>query len=138
MQTPNTQVRLLRIAFATGAVTDALAVLPMLFPALARILWGFTDQSGPYGFAMGYAASLMLGWTGLLAWAYRKPIERRFVAILTLFVICGLVVTELIAVLFGDMTVERMVPTWCLQAALLGLFGIGYCYPSLRRKEALY
>ena len=133
----DTQARLLRIAFVVGAATDALAVMPMLSPALARFLWGFANQSGPYQFAMGYGASLMLGWTGLLAWAYRKPIERRFIAVLTMLVICGLAVTELIAVLSGDMTLTQMVPTWCLQAVLLALFLIGYYYPALRRKEAL-
>ncbi len=109
----------------------------MLSPALARILWGFANQNGSYQFAMGYGASLMLGWTGLLAWAYRKPIERRFVAVLTMLVICGLAVTELIAVLSGDMLLARVAPTWCLQAVLLALFVIGYYYPALRRKEAL-
>ncbi len=131
----DTQARLLRVAFAAGAITDALALLPMLSPALARTLWGFTNQSGPYRFAMGYGASLMLGWTGLLAWAYRKPIERRFIAVLTMLVICGLAVTELIAVLSGSMTLARTVPTWGLQAVLLALFVIGYCYPTLRHRE---
>lgn len=32
--------RRLRLAFAAGAVTDALAVLPMLFPSLGTRLWG--------------------------------------------------------------------------------------------------
>ena len=60
------QSQLLRVAFAVGAITDALALLPMLIPALAKIIWGFADVSGPYRFAMGYGAALMLGWTGLL------------------------------------------------------------------------
>ncbi len=131
-----TQARLLRIAFLIGAATDALAVLPMLSPDLARILWGFANQSGPYQFAMRYGASLMLGWTGLLVWAYRKPIERQFIAVLTMFVICGLALTELVAVLSGDMTLARTVPTWCLQTVLLTLFAIGYYYPARRNKDA--
>lgn len=61
--------RLLRIAFLAGAITDAGALLPMLFPQLANLLWGFRDVSGNYRFAMGYSASLMLGWTVLLFWA---------------------------------------------------------------------
>ena len=130
-----TQARLLRIVFLVGAVTDALAVLPMLSSAFARMLWGFAGQGGPYQFAMGYGASLMLGWTGLLLWAYRKPIERRFIAVLTMFVICGLAVSELSAVLAGHITLGRAIPTWCLQAILLALFVIGYCFPALRRKD---
>ncbi len=39
------QERLLKTAFLAGAITDALALLPMLVPELARLLWGFEDQS---------------------------------------------------------------------------------------------
>ena len=127
------QERLLRTAFLAGAITDALALVPMLVPAVASRVWGFDDLSGSYQFAMGYGASLMLGWTALLVWAYRRPMERRFVAALTVLVIYGLVLTELFAVLSGHLAVWRVVPTWCLQAVLLGLFAGAYHYPTLRR-----
>jgi len=127
------QERLLRIAFVAGAVTDALALVPMLFPPMARLLWGFDDPSGGYRFAMGYGASLMLGWTVLLMWAYQRPLERRFVAALTVLVIYGLVVTEIVAVASGHMPAWRMLPTWCLQAVLLGLFAAAYHYRTLQR-----
>ena len=107
--------KLLRIAFLAGALTDALALLPMLVPPLAVLLWGFEDVSGAYRFAMGYGASLMLGWTVLLLWAYQRPIERRFVGALTVLVIYGLVATEVIAVLSGRLALWRMLPTWALQ-----------------------
>jgi hypothetical protein len=128
--------RLLRAAFLAGAVTDAVALLPMLVPPLAALLWGFDDTSGAYRFAMGYGASLMLGWTVLLLWAARRPVERRFVALLTVIVIYGLLLTEVVAVLSGTLAAWRMVPTWCLQALLLGLFAGGYHYRALRRWTA--
>lgn len=131
------QERLLRAAFMVGAVTDAAALLPMLFPPLAALLWGFEDTSGSYRFAMGYGASLMLGWTFLLLWAYRRPIERRFVAALTVLVIYGLVLTEVLAVRSGALEAWRMIPTWFLQACLLTLFATAYHYPSLRRLASL-
>jgi hypothetical protein len=127
------QERLLRAAFLAGAITDALALGPMLVPQLGQVLWGFTDLSGPYRFAMGYAASLMLAWTVLLAWAYRDPLPRRFVAALTVLVIYGLIVTEIVAVRAGHLEAWRMMPTWLLQVSLLALFAGGYHYPSLRR-----
>lgn len=118
--------RLLRVAFLAGAVTDALALVPMLVPAVAARLWGFEDHSGGYRFAMGYGASLMLGWTALLLWAQRRPLERRFVAALTILVICGLAATEVLSVLCGELAAWRMIPTWILQTALLGLFAGAY------------
>ena len=95
------QEKILRVAFLVGAFTDALAILPMLVPALARLLWVFYEVSGAYRFAMGYGASLMLGWTALLLWAYQRPLERKGVAALTVLVIIGLVCTEIVAVLAG-------------------------------------
>ena len=133
---PNGQERLLRIAFLSGAVTDALALVPMLFPPMAKLLWGFDDASGAYRFGMGYGASLMLGWTLLLLWAYRRPLERRAVAALTVVVIYGLVLTEVTAVLSGTIDAWRMVPTWFLQAGLLALFAFAYHYPAVRRRAA--
>jgi hypothetical protein len=121
---------LLRAAFLAGAVTDALALVPMLSPAMARLLWGFDGSSGPYRFAMGYAASLMAAWTVLLLWAYQRPIERAFVAALTAFIIWGLVLTEVAAVVSGTMPAWRMMPTWLLQAGLLAAFAGAYHYRS--------
>jgi len=128
-----TQEKILRIAFLAGAVTDALALLPMLVPPLAKLLWGFDDVSGCYRFAMGYGASLMLGWTALLLWAYQRPLERQVIAALTVLVIYGLVATEIVAVLSGALAAWRMVPTWLLQACLLALFAGGFHYPRLRQ-----
>jgi len=128
------QAGLLRTAFLLGAVTDALALVPMLSPTMARLLWGFEDASGPYRFAMGYGASLMAAWTALLVWAYQRPLERRFVAALTVFVLYGLVATEVAA---GHVAAWRMIPTWCLQAGLLGAFASAYHYPQLRRRATV-
>ena len=127
------QTRWLKAAFLAGAITDALALGPMLVPPLAHLLWGFDAQGGEYRFAMGYGATLMAGWTGLLVWAYQNPYERRFVAALTVFVIYGLALTEIVAVATGHIAAWRMVPTWILQAGLLAVFAGAYHYPQLRR-----
>ena len=127
------QERMLRTAFLVGAITDAIALVPMTLPPMAKLLWGFDDTSGAYRFAMGYGGSLMLGWTVLLAWAYQRPVERRFIAALTVLVIYWLVITEVIAVSSRRLAVWRVVPTWCLQAVLLGLFAGGYHHATLRR-----
>jgi hypothetical protein len=130
-----TQEKILKMAFLIGAVTDAGALLPMLISPLAKLLWGFDDvsvASGAYKFAMGYGASLMLGWTVLLIWAYQKPMERKAVAAFTALVILGLVITEIAAVATGYLAAWRMMPTWFLQAILLMLFAGGFHYSKIR------
>jgi len=131
------QSTLLRRAFLAGAITDALAVVPLLFPSMAQLLWGFGDAGGGYRLVSGYAASLMAAWTGLLLWAARRPLERAFVAPLTVLIIYGLVATEIAAVRAGVLPAARMLPTWVLQAGLLGMFVGAYHYPALARRRAV-
>jgi hypothetical protein len=131
------QALLLRTAFVVGAVTDAVALVPMLCPPVARLVWGFDATSGAYRFAMGYGAALMLGWTALLVWAYQRPLERKAVAALTVLVVYGLVAAEIAAVAAGDIAASRMAPTWCLQAGLLALFAGGYHWPTVERWRGL-
>ena len=49
------EARVLRAVFLAGAVTDAVALLPMPLPSLARLLWGLHDVSDSYRLAMRYA-----------------------------------------------------------------------------------
>ena len=52
---------------------------------------------------MAVGGILMTGWTFLLLWAVREPIERRFVILLTAFpVVFGLFIVALIGVLAGN------------------------------------
>ena len=122
----NDQIKWLKIAYLAGIITDALALVPMLYPPIAELMWGFDKFNGEYLFAMGFGASLMLGWTLLLIWAYREPLERRFIAFLTILVIIGFIATEIFAVANGNINLDKMVPTFVIQAVLIGLFSFGY------------
>ena len=114
--------RVLRAVFLAGAVTDAVALLPMLLPSLATLLWRLRDASDSYQLAMRCGASLMLGWTLLLVWASRRPLERYVVAPVTVLVVGGIVVSEIAGAAAGVVDAWRVVPTWCLQVILLVLF----------------
>lgn len=126
----------LRIAFLVGAVTDGLALVPLLLPSVATVLWGIEEQSPAFRFASTSAAALMLGWTLLLIWAYQRPLERRAVAALTIVVILGLVLAEVGAVLTSSVSVSRMAPTWFLQVALVALFAVGLAQSRPGRASA--
>lgn len=123
----------LKIAFLTGAIVDGAMIPLMLIPALARIFWGF-DPSGnaSYQFAMITGAALMLGWTLLLIWAYRRPIERRGVALFTIVVILGIAAANIYAVVSGLIPASRMFMSWAMQLFLLMIFCMGY-FGSLKR-----
>lgn len=118
--------KLLKTMFLIGAGVDAAALIPMLWPWAARMMWGYERAEGEYRYAMGYGAALMAGWTSLLVWASRKPAERRCVALLTMQVVLALVVAEIAAVRRGTISAKRMGPTWVMQAVLSTLFAKAY------------
>jgi hypothetical protein len=123
----------LRISYWIGAVTDAMAAIAMLLPSLGAMVYGLSDFTpGPdYRYAMGSAASLMLGWTALLLWADRAPAQRRFVLVLTVCpVILGLVVSEIVAIHAGFLSFALVVPTFVLQLVLSLVFLGSYIQAS--------
>ena len=119
-------MKILKLAFLAGAITDFLVFLLMVFPSLATIFWGFREFDDKYYFAMGMGAALMLGWTILLLWAYQRPIERRFVAPLTIIVIIGIAATNIIMLNRDTFTITELLPTFIIQIILITLFSYGY------------
>lgn len=128
------KARWLRIAFIVGAIADGVALLPMVLPAPAGILWGLDDMPSSFWFAMYYGAALMLGWTGLLVWAAIRPIERKFVAVLTALVVAGLMISEAQAVNLGVIDARRLVPIAVLQSILVLIFVAAYWGASAERR----
>jgi hypothetical protein len=118
----------LRISYWAGAVLDLLAGLTMLFPALFAINNQMSSfyPTPDYRYAMGMGAPLMLGWTILLLWADRKPLERKWILPITLFVIFGLVANEILAARTGYIATGALVSTWIIQAILTALFLFSY------------
>ena len=113
------QIVWLRVSYWVGAIADGLATLHMIFPKYAH--------DAEYRYALGLGASLMLGWTILLIWADRKPLERKGVLILTAFpVVSGLLLAEFYAVISGIISFERMLPTGIFLVGLITLFSFSY------------
>ena len=88
-----------------GIAADALWAVGLLVPQIFGILTGRPDFNPDFQtkIIMGMGGSLMTGWTFLLLWAVRKPIERRVVILITAFpVVFGMVIVSLIEVLYGN------------------------------------
>jgi hypothetical protein len=116
----------LKVSFLIGAIIDGLSLIPMLCPFAAGLIWGFSGFTGIYWFAMGMGASLMLAWTILLLWAYRKPLERRHVALFTIIIIIGIVATEIVSVFQGYILLNKVVFAIASQAVLLVLYSYSF------------
>ena len=124
------QILWLRISYWVGAVIDVLAAIQMLVPAIFSAT-NFLPDFNPgvdYRYAMGMGASLMIGWTVLLIWAERKPLERKGILIITIFpVIVGMVINEIWGVFFAHfLSLGACISVWVLQAVLISLFAFSY------------
>ena len=131
--TIETVTLLLRVAFLVGAVTDGLAIVPMLFPKVGVALFGGDmSRTGPeYRFAMGIGAALMAGWTALLLWAAASPLERRAVLLLTVFpVVTGIVIATALAARRGVVRVARAIPLWAHLGVVSTFYIVAYVLAS--------
>jgi hypothetical protein len=79
---------------------------------------------------MGLAASLMVAWAVLLLWADRKPVERRGVLPITVFVIVCLLLSGIYSVVLDLLPVSSIVPTTVLGVFLIVLMLFSYLNAS--------
>jgi hypothetical protein len=131
----NRGLHLLRVAYWVGAVFDAAMLPPMLHPPLGGAMFGIADfHPGPeYRYAMYVGAALMAGWTALLLWADRKPVERRGVILLTIIpVIAGMIAASLYSVASGLVTAGGILPILVLQVSLTAFFLGAYIHSRPR------
>jgi len=126
----------LRTSYWMGAWLDLLVGLTMLFPGFFGVnqVLSIFSPTPASRFAMGMGAPVVLGWTVLLLWADRRPLERKDVLPITVLVVLGEVANEIVAVRAGSIPAATMVLTWILQAVLCGLFIFSYL--NARRSES--
>jgi len=107
-------VRWLRASYIADALIGVLMLLP--------------ERMGEaeFRYPMGLAASLMFGWTVLLLWAYRRPVERKGVLVITMFVVSGLLATGVWAVSAGHFPVQKILPSSILGTGIIVLMGFSY------------
>jgi len=103
--TDQTKIRIIKAICWAGVLADALWTVALIFPGAFGLLTGRPEFQADLNFrlVMGIGASLMAGWTFLLGWAARKPVERRGVMLLTFCpVIVGLFIVTIIGMTVGD------------------------------------
>ena len=122
-------ILLLHIAYWIGIIADAFISIIFLLPELAQFLLGVSDVSigEEYLYVSRIAASLMLGWTFLLFWADRRPVERRGVLLLTIFpVVIGIMLSGLLAVNSDFIQLQNILPLWIFNILLIIIYIISF------------
>ncbi len=116
---------MLRVAYWLGIVLDAVSFVQMAIPGLGKAMMGSSLVIEPsYIFAIQMGAGLMLGWTVLLFWADRRPVERRAVVPITMIVIAWSHATLQYGVRSGVLPMERALPQIIMSAILFAYYGV--------------
>jgi len=108
---------LIRMPYWLGIGADALWAVALLFPPLFFTLTGTPDFNPDLQvkLIMGVGGSLMTGWTLLLIWALRRPIERRVVILLTAFPVAS----GMFVVAFVGFAAGSAANAWIMAKALV-------------------
>jgi hypothetical protein len=116
----------IRFPYWLGIAADALWAFALFVPYVFGLLIGNPgyDPDIQVRLIMGIGGSLMTGWTFLLLWAVRKPIERRVVILLTAFpVVFGLLIVALIGLIKSDAS-----NTWILIKTIILMLSMLFSY----------
>lgn len=96
---------LIKLPYWLGIVADAFWAVVLFFPGMLASVTGNQNFIPNYQVkqVMWIGGILMTGWTVLLLWAVKKPVERRGVILITAFpVVFGLFVVTLLGILNGN------------------------------------
>jgi len=106
---------LIALPYWLGIAADALWAIALFFPVVFGELTGVDGFSPDWQLqtVMALGGVMMAGWTVLLVWAVQRPVERRFVILLTALVVAALFLLALINVLQGN-TSEYWILIKCL------------------------
>lgn len=101
------------ISYWIGILADTVATVLLLSPAAANAV--FQPQSTVitpvHMYVSRIAAALMSGWTVLLFWAQRRPVERADILLITLFpVVTALAAAAFLVALSGEISPTNLVP----------------------------
>jgi len=106
---------LIKLPYCLGIAADALWAIALFFPLVFGALTGVDGFSPDWQLqsVMAIGGVLMTGWAVLLVWALQRPVQRRFVILLTALVVSALFLLVLINVLKGN-TGEYWILIKCL------------------------
>ena len=115
VRTSFVKLGLIKLPYWLGIAADALWAIALFFPVVFRALTGVAGFSPDWQLrtVMAIGGILMAGWTVLLVWAVHRPVERRFVILLTALLVAAFFLLALINVLRGN-TSEYWILIKCL------------------------
>jgi hypothetical protein len=122
--------RLLIASYWIGIFADALATLLLFSPAVGdRVFRPLPYEITPmYLYVSRVAGALMLGWTILLYWGQRRPVERADLLLITLAPVTVMAGAAVAVARSGQIPLPSLVPMLAFYLVLYGTFIPSYCW----------
>ena len=94
----------IRLPYWLGILADSMWAIALFYPPVFGLLTRNPEFNPELEIRliMGIGGTLMACWTILLIWALRKPIQRRFIILLTALVVLGMALVALIGMMNGN------------------------------------
>ena len=132
------KTKFVKFCLWVGIILDGSTVFLYLFPNLMLNSMGLPkDALSPVAiYLLFHAGIFMLAWTLLLIWTLQKPIQRRFVFLLTVLVVVGLEASAIYLMTVESIDKAGVIPLLVLPAIAGSLFTAGYFVTgSIKKKQ---
>ncbi len=128
------RIFLLKIGYWLGAIIDAYVSVQMIITYFFNSNIETLKNTDYLTKFMGVSIGLMIGWTVLLIWAERKPVERKEVALITLFPISLNVINNIYRIVNGIATIDCSIILELIVGPLLFIiFAAGYILNTVNK-----
>jgi hypothetical protein len=128
--------KLLVTSYWIGIIADALATILLFSPPIANIILKPQpfEISEAYLYVSRIAGALMLGWTVLLIWGVKKPIERADILMITLFpVVTILALAAILVTKSNQIALENILPMFILYIVIFSTFIPSYLWAKKQK-----
>ncbi|MHA2250640.1 MAG: hypothetical protein ACXAD7_09760 [Candidatus Kariarchaeaceae archaeon] len=128
------KIRLIRISLWIGAIGDALFAVDLyngsIFGSSSILSYYYFSlekvSSDEYRYALAVFGAGAISWTILLIWAVQKPVERKGILLVTIIVVSGLFIANLIAMQLNLLPVGIVIFRWIVELHYIGLLAYSY------------
>lgn len=127
---PKHNVTVLKTAFIIGAVADGLIAIEWFLISLGRVDLPvhpsfFVGSGQDFRYVLSIGALFMMGWTFLLYWGSRQPVERRGILLITAVMLFIAIISDY--VIFSHLfSVQQIILGSSVKLALVILFAGSY------------
>jgi hypothetical protein len=128
--------KLLVTSYWIGIIADALATILLFSPRIANMILKPQpfEISEAYLYVSRIAGALMLGWTVLLIWGVKKPIERADILMITLFpVVTILALAAILVTKSNQIALENILPMFILYIVIFSTFIPSYLWAKKQK-----